>query len=84
MLVGDSAMTEVGGAFQDPEGDAIAYAVSSSDTTVAQVTLSGTRVTIIPLAEGRTTITVTATDETGSNKSRSQQFTVFGAAHHDG
>ena len=77
VLVGDSAMTEVGGAFQDPEGDAIAYAVSSSDTTVAQVTLSGTRVTIIPVAEGRTTITVTATDETGSNKSRSQQFTVF-------
>ena len=77
VLVGDSAMTEVGGAFQDPEGDAINYAVSSSDTTVAGVTLSGTRVTIIPVAEGRTTITVTATDETGSNKSRSQQFTVF-------
>ncbi len=77
VLVGDSAMTEVGGAFQDPEGDAIAFAVSSSDTTVAGVTLSGSRVTIIPVAEGRTAITVTATDETGSNKSRSQQFTVF-------
>ena len=41
--MGDSAMTEVGGAFEDPEGDTIAYAVSSSDTTVARVTLSGTR-----------------------------------------
>ena len=41
LLVGDSAMTEVGGAFQDPEGDTITYAVSSSDTTVARVTLSG-------------------------------------------
>ena len=76
LLVGDSAMTEVGRAFQDPEGDTIAYGVSSSDTTVAQVTLSGTRVTIIPVAEGRTTITVTATDG-GSNQSRTQQFTVF-------
>ena len=75
LLVGDSAMTEVGGTFQDPEGDTITYAVSSSDTTVARVTLSGSRVTIIPVAEGRATITVTATDD-GSNQSRTQQFTV--------
>ena len=75
VLVGDSAMTELGGAFQDPEGDAITYGVSSSDTTVAQVTLSGTRVTISPVAEGATTTTVTATDD-GSNQSRTQQFTV--------
>ena len=75
VLVGDSAMTEVGGAFEDPEGDAINYAVSSSDITVAGVTLSGTRVTIIPVAEGSATITVTATDD-GSNQSRTQQFTV--------
>ena len=75
LLVGDSAMTEVGGAFQDPEGDTITYAVSSSDTTVARVTLSGSRVTIIPVAEGRAIITVTATDD-GSNQSRTQQFTV--------
>ena len=75
LLVGDSAMTEVGGAFEDPEGDTINYDVSSSDTTVARVTLSGTRVTIIPLAEGRATITVTATDD-GSNQSRTQQLTL--------
>ena len=75
LLVGDSAMTEVGGAFEDPEGDTITYAVSSSDTSVARVTISGTRVTIIPVAEGRTFITVTATDD-GSNRSRTQQFGV--------
>ena len=75
LLVGDSAMTELGVAFQDPEGDTIIYAVSSSDTSVARVTLSGTRVTIIPVAEGRTTITVTATDD-GSNQSTTQQFRV--------
>ena len=68
-------MTEVGGAFEDPEGDTITYGVSSSDTAVARVTLSGSRVTIIPVAEGRTIITVTATDD-GSNQSRTQQFTV--------
>ena len=75
LLVGDSAMTEVGGVFEDPEGDTITYAVSSLDTSVARVTLSGTRVTIIPVAEGRTFITVTATDD-GSNRSRTRQFRV--------
>ena len=75
LLVGDSAMTEVGGAFKDPEGDTITYAVSSSDPSVARVTISGTRVTIIPVAEGRTFITVTATDD-GSNRSRTQRFWV--------
>ena len=75
LLVGDSAMTEVGGAFEDPEGDTITYQVSSSDTTVARVSISGTLVTITPVAEGRATITVTATDD-GSNLSRTQQFTV--------
>ena len=75
LLVGDSAMTEVGGAFEDPEGDTITYGVSSSDTPVARVTLSGSRVTIIAVAGGRTTITVTATDD-GSNQSRTQQFRV--------
>ena len=75
LLVGDSAMTEVGGAFKDPEGDTINYAVSSSDPSVARVTISGTRVTIIPVAEGRAIITVTATDD-GSNRSRTQQFGV--------
>ena len=75
LLVGDSAMTEVGGAFEDPEGDTITYGVSSSDITVAGVTRSGSRVTIIPVAEGSATITVTATDD-GSNQSRTQQFTV--------
>ena len=75
LLVGDSAMTEVGGAFQDPEGDTITYDVSSSDITIVRVTLSGSRVTIIPVAEGRAIITVTATDD-GSNQSRTQQFAV--------
>ena len=75
LLVGDSAMTEVGGAFEDPEGDTITYGVSSSDTPVARVTLSGSRVTIIAVAGDRTTITVTATDD-GSNQSRTQQFRV--------
>ena len=76
LRVGDSAMTEVAGAFRDPEGDTITYGVSSSDPTIASVTVSGTRVTMVSVGAGQATITVTATDETGSNKSRTQRFTV--------
>ena len=76
LRVGDSAMTEVAGAFRDPEGDTITYGVSSSDSTIASVTVAGTRVTMVSVGAGQATITVTATDETGSNKSRTQRFTV--------
>ena len=76
LRVGDSAMTEVAGAFRDPEGDTITYGVSSSDPTIASVTVAGTRVTMVSVGAGQVTITVTATDETGSNKSRTQRFTV--------
>ena len=41
LLVGDSAMTEVSGAFQDPDGDTITYDVSSSDITIVRVTSFG-------------------------------------------
>ena len=76
LRVGDSAMAEVAGAFRDPEGDTITYGVSSSDPTIASVTVSGTRVTMVSVGAGQATITVTASDETGSNKSRTQRFTV--------
>ena len=76
LRVGDSAMTEVSGAFRDPEGDTITYGVSSSDPTIASVTVSGTRVTMVSVGAGEATITVTATDESGSNKSRTQRFTL--------
>ena len=83
LLVGDSAMTEVGGAFEDPEGDAITYQVSSSDTMVARVSISGTLVTITPVAEG-------PCDHHGDRYRRwlqpEQDPAVHGdgSAHHDG
>ncbi len=74
--VGDTASVEFGEAFEDPEGDALTYTVSSSATGVAAVSLSGTRVSITPLAEGEATITVTATDAGGSGASAAQAFEV--------
>ena len=76
LRVGDAAGVEVGEAFEDPEDDALTYAVTSSATGVATVSMSGTRVSITPLAAGTATITVTATDAGGSGASAAQTFTV--------
>ena len=64
------------GAFRDPESDTLTYGASSSVTTVAAVTSSAAQLTITPVAAGRATITVTATDMAGSNNSTTQRFTV--------
>ena len=77
LRAGDSSgSVEVAGAFQDPEGDALTYGATSSALAVATVSLSGTRVTVTPVAKGETTITVTATDRDGSNTSAVQSFAV--------
>ena len=67
---------DVAGAFQDPESDTLTFGVSSSATSVATVTRSVAQLTISPVAAGRTTITVTATDADGSNTAATQRFTV--------
>ncbi len=74
--VGDAAGVELGKAFEDPENDALTYAVASSATDVATVSVSGTRVTITPVAAGTATITVTAMDTSGSTDSATQTFAV--------
>ena len=77
LQVGDgNDVVEVADAFEDPENDALTYGASSSAPGVAGAAVSGSRVTLTPLARGRATITVTATDVTGSNTQASQQFDV--------
>ena len=71
----DAAVTvEVASAFRDPDGDALAYAATSSSPTVATAAVSGTGVTVTPVAEGASTVAVTATDPEGL--SATQSFTV--------
>ena len=66
----------VSGVFRDPESDTLTYGASSSAMTVATVSTSGAEVTVTPVAAGRTTISVTATDASGSNTAATQRFTV--------
>ena len=48
--------------FTDPDGDALTFAASSSNTDVAAAQISGTLLTIVGLAPGDATVTATATD----------------------
>ena len=70
------SMVDVSLAFQDPDGDPLTYGASSSAPSVATVTAAGSVVSVTPLSGGTATVTVTATDRSGSNMSAMQAFTV--------
>ena len=48
--------------FSDPDGDALTFVASSSNTGVATTQISGTLLTIVGVAPGDATMTATATD----------------------
>ena len=74
MNVGGSAATvDVSGYFSDADGDPLAYAATSSDTSKATVSVSSATVTITPVAVGTSTITVTARD---GSSTATQTFSV--------
>ena len=63
LTVGNSAaLLPVSSYFNDPDGNALTYTSSTSNTSVATVSLSGSPVLITPVAAGTATITVTASD----------------------
>ena len=60
---GVSGTFNLGDYFSDPEGEALTYAASSSDTSIAGVSISPSNVlTVTPQAAGTATITVVARD----------------------
>ena len=71
---GGSATVDVSANFSDPDGDELTFAATSSDTTVATVSVSGAAVEIAAVAPGSATVTVTATDPGGL--SATQEFTA--------
>ena len=63
LTVGASPLViDVSNNFQDPEGNSLSYTVSSNNTRVATASVSGSQITITPVAAGSVTITVTASD----------------------
>ena len=63
LTIGDSdAVLDVSSNFQDPDGGTLTYAARSNNTSIANTSVSGSQVTITPVSEGNTIITVTASD----------------------
>ena len=75
-LAGDAATVEVSDHFEDPDGDALVYAATSSSPAVASVSVSGSVVTVTAIAKGTATVTVTATDPEGLSAEQSFEVTV--------
>ena len=75
-LADGAVVVDISEAFRDPDGDALTYAAASSAPAVAAASLSGTALTIVPVALGAATITVTATDVGKSDTSGTQEFLV--------
>ena len=59
------ASVNVANSFSDPDGDALYYQVTSSDTSKATANVLGTVVTITPVSTGISSVTVTASDNAG-------------------
>lgn len=71
---GETAAVDVSAYFDDPDGDALEYAASSSDPSVATVSVSGSAVAA--LMRGSATIEVTATDPGGLVATQTFEATV--------
>ena len=79
MNANQTATINLASYFSDPDGDALTYAASSSDTAKASVSVSGATLTVNTLAEGTATISLTATDPYASSASLSFTLTINAA-----
>ena len=66
---------DISGIFADPDGDALAYSVESSNDGVANVSVNQSRLTITAIGSGNTNITLTASDGKGGSATEVFLFT---------
>ncbi|WP_419167291.1 Ig-like domain-containing protein [Candidatus Palauibacter sp.] len=76
LRVGDEAAADLSTHFADPDGQPLAFTAESSDGAVAAVAVSGQEMTLIAIASGMATITVTATDPGGLTAMQTFSVTV--------
>ena len=74
--VGESAVIEMAPYFSDPDGGALSYAAATMSPTVVSVSISGGRLTVVGVADGTATVTVTATDPDGLSATQTVAVTV--------
>lgn len=76
---GQSRTIDVSSYFRDPDGDVLSYAVAASNA-LATASVTGSRVTVIGVAAGSATVTVTARDPGGLSATQSVDITVTATA----
>ncbi|WP_425155540.1 leishmanolysin-related zinc metalloendopeptidase [Candidatus Palauibacter sp.] len=76
LAAGDSVAIDVASYFEDPDGDVLTYAATTSDATVATTSVSDTLMTVEAVGEGAATVTVTATDPDGLSVDQEVSATV--------
>ena len=81
--LGGSVTIDVARSFSDPDGDALTYSATSSNSSVARSSVSGSTVTITGASAGRATITVTARDPGGLSATQRISVTVGGSGGAD-
>ena len=74
--VGETAMVNVAGYFNDPDGDALTYTAASSNAATASVAVVGSVVTITAVAQGVASVTVTARDTGGLSAQQTMTVAV--------
>ncbi len=73
---GGSAEFSLARHFRDPDGDTLTFTATSSATGVATAVVSGSILTVAPVASGPATISVTATDPDGASVTLTFTVTV--------
>ena len=74
--VGEMGSVDVSAYFNDPDGDALSYAATSADESVATVSVSGSTVTAAGVGLGTAVVTVTGTDPEGLSAEQTFRVTV--------
>ena len=75
--IGGTATVDLSPYFSDPDGDELSYDAASSNTEVAEVSVTGSSVVVAARARGVATVTVTARDPGGLSASSSFGVSVF-------
>ncbi len=76
IFVDDTVTVDVSAYFSDPDGDRLSYDATVSPGTVASVSVAGSVVTIVGVARGLGTVTVTARDPGGLSAQRQMGLNV--------
>lgn len=76
LIAGGGTSFDASSYFRDPEGADLSYDAGTSDPTVATASATGSIVTVLGVAPGMTTLTVTATDPGGLSATQSAEMDV--------